>query len=340
MSLKPTPPHDAKNRYLNDKKPGVTKKTLKNYRTTTRQFCNWLDEQGITNLNDLDSEVIQRYKEHRLSNVKVITARQDMMTIKQYIQFCEHIQAVPRGMAEMVRIPSTSESDEICDDLLTRDEAVELLEYLRKYQYATNRHVTLLILWKTGMRLSGLRALDLNDFDEGRPALEIRHRPTSGTPLKNGEKGERDVLITPEAAEVIRDYIDMNRKNVVDEHGREPLLTSQSGCVVETTIQRYVYTATRPCYYNGGECPFDRDPDTCEAMSWNASSKCPGSVSPHTLRRGDVTAARNAGQPKDVTGERGNMSGKCWTSTTTKEQALGRPSAGGDIYEISKQSEE
>lgn len=44
-------------------------------------------------------------------------------------------------------------------------------------------------------------------------------------------------------------------------------------------------------------------------MTWNASCKCPGSVSPHALRRGYVTAARNAGQPKDVTGDRVNMSG-------------------------------
>jgi integrase len=325
MSLKPTPPHDAKNRYLNDKKPGVTNKTLKNYRTTTRQFCDWLDGQGITDLTDLDSEVIQRYKEHRLSNVKVITARQDMMTLKQFIEFCEHIQAVPRGMADMVRIPSVSEDDEICDDLLTRDEAVEMLDFLKKFEYASNRHVTLLILWKTGMRMSGLRALDLGDFDEGRPALEVRHRPASRTPLKNKEKSDRDVLITPETTEVIRDYVEMNRSEVTDEHGREPLLTSKSGRVVETTIQRYVYTATRPCYYNGGECPFDRDTETCEAMSWNASSKCPGSVSPHALRRGYVTAARNAGQPKEVTGERVNMSGKVlekhYDKGTTAEKA-------------------
>lgn len=44
-------------------------------------------------------------------------------------------------------------------------------------------------------------------------------------------------------------------------------------------------------------------------MSWNTSCKCPGSVSPHALRRGYVTVARNAGQSKDVTGERVNMSG-------------------------------
>lgn len=125
MVLKPTPPHDAKNRFLKDKQPGVTKKALENYRTTLRQFCDWLDGQHVRDCNEFDSEVIQRYKEHRLSQVKVITARQDMMTSKQFIEFCEHIAAVPRGMAEMVRIPQTSTDDEICDDLLTRDEALE-----------------------------------------------------------------------------------------------------------------------------------------------------------------------------------------------------------------------
>jgi len=310
MTLKPTPPHEAKNRFLNDKKPSVTRKTIKNYRTCLRQFCDWLEGQQLTTLNDLDSEFIQRYKEHRLSNVKIITARQDMMTIKQFMEFCEHIAAVPRGMADMVRIPSVSENDEICDDLLTREEAIGILEYLDKYEYASNRHLTLLILWKTGMRMSGLRTLDLGDFDEGRPALELRHRPTTRTPLKNKERSERDVLITPKTAEVVADYIEQTRSDVEDDYGRKPLLTSKSGRVVETTIQRYVYTASRPCYYNGGDCPFDRDLETCEALSWNGSCKCPGSVSPHALRRGYVTAARNAGQPKDVTSDRVNMSGK------------------------------
>jgi len=54
------------------------------------------------------------------------------------------------------------------------------------------------VVWKTGMRMSGLRSLDLGGFDEGQPALELRHRPDTGTPLKNKEKGERDVLITSE----------------------------------------------------------------------------------------------------------------------------------------------
>jgi integrase len=50
-----------------------------------------------------------------------------------------------------------------------------------------------------------------------------------------------------------------------------------------------------------------RDLGECEATSYNTSSKCPGSVSPHALRRGYVTEALNAGQPKDVTTDRVDM---------------------------------
>lgn len=309
MRLKQTPPEDAKNRYLKDKKPHVSKKTLSNYTTALNMFCKWLHSEGITDLGDLDSDEIQRYKEHRLDNVKPITARNDMRTVKNFVQFCESIQAVPQGLSRLVRIPKVSEDDEICDDLLTREEAVELLDYLRKYEYASIRHVTILILWKTGMRMGGLRSLDLEDFDEVRPALQLRHRADTATPLKRKEKSQRDVLISSETADVISDFIKNTRPNVTDEYDREPLIATNHGRIAETSLQRYVYTATRPCHYTGG-CPFDRDPEECNDNSWNGSSACPGSVSPHALRRGYVTAARNAGQPKDVTGERVNMSGK------------------------------
>lgn len=309
MNLKSTPPRDAKKRYLTDKKPTVTQKTLYNYETTLSIFCEWLDEQNIGDLRELDSDLIQQFKAFRLRNVAVITARNDIVTLRSFIEFCETIQAVPHGLSEMIRIPTTSEEDEICDDVLTRDEAKAIIEHLEKFEYADHRHIIFLILWKTGMRLSGLRALDLDDFDESRPALEIRHRPNTGTPLKKKTKGERDVLITRETGKAIKDYCENIRHDVTDEYGREPLLTTEHGRRTRTTIQRMIYTATRACHYTN-ECPFDEDPETCEAATWNGASQCPGSVSPHALRRGYVTAARNAGQPKDVTGERVNMSGR------------------------------
>ncbi|WP_436910103.1 tyrosine-type recombinase/integrase [Halosimplex marinum] len=309
MPLKQTPPEDAKNRYLKDKKHSVTRKTIYNYDTTLTQFCDWLDDRNISDLRDLDSDHLQQFREYRLSDVATITARNDMVTVRGFIEFCETIQAVPKGLSELVRIPKTDESDEICDDLLTREESKQILEHLGKFEYASDRHVIFLILWKTGMRLSGLRALDVGDFDEARPALEIRHRPETETPLKKKGKGERDVLIGKDDGRVIADYIENARPTVTDEYGRKPLIATDHGRRARTTIQRMVYTATRPCHYENA-CPFDEDPETCEAATWNGASQCPGSVSPHALRRGYVTAARNAGQPKDVTGERVNMTGR------------------------------
>lgn len=310
MELKPTPPRDAMNRYLKEKRAHVTDKTLYNYSTATGQFVDWLEDNGHTDLRDVDSDVVDQFKEYRLENVKAITARNDMRTVKNFIEFCESIQAVPVGLNELIRIPKVSKDDEICDDILTRQEASAILDYLKKYEYASTRHVTTLILWKTGMRIGGLRALDVGDFDEGRPALEVRHRPETGTPLKRKDKSQRDVLLSPETAEIISDYIDNERPDVEDDNERRPLLASTHGRVARTTIQKNIYTATRPCTYNGGKCAYNRDPRTCEAMKFDQANKCPGSVSPHALRRGYVTAARNAGQPKDVTGERVNMSGK------------------------------
>lgn len=73
-----------------------------------------------------------------------------------------------------------------------------------------------------------------------------------------------------------------------------------------STIQWNVCTATRPCHYTG-ECPKDRDLEECEATFYNTASKCPGSVSLRALRRGYVTEALNAGQPKDVAADRVDM---------------------------------
>jgi len=304
-----TPPHEAKNRYLKDKSTDVTDSTLSNYETTLNVFCDWLTEEGgVNTLNTLTSDEIQKFKEDRLEQVKTITLKTDMTCIKDFIRFCEHINAVPDGMHELVRVPKPSREDEVSSDILTSNEATEILDYLNKHEYASLRHVIFRILWKTGMRRSSLYALDVDDFDDGsKPLLHLRHRPDTDTPLKNKRRGERDVRLDRETADVIDDFIKHNHPGGTDEHGRTPLLMSTHGKRCEpSTIQRNIYTGTRPCHYTG-ECLMDRDLDECEATSYNTASKCPGSVGPHALRRGYVTEALNAGQPRDVTADRVDM---------------------------------
>lgn len=221
-----------------------------------------------------------------------------MTCIKDLIRFCEHVDAVPEGLHQLVRIPKPNREDEVAEAVLTKDEATEILAYLEKHEYASLLHVIFAILWKTGMRRSSLYGLDVDHFEDGaKPYLRVRHQPETGTPLKNKSRGDRDVRISKDVAAVIRDYLRFNHPGGEDEEGRTALLMSSPGTRCEaSTIQRNIYTVTRPCHYTG-ECPIDRDLEDCEATSYNTASKCPASVSPHALRRGYVTEALNAGQP-------------------------------------------
>lgn len=58
------------------------------------------------------------------------------------------------------------------------------------------------------------------------------------------------------------------------------------------------------------ECPHGRDVEECEAV-WNEeASKCPGSHSPHALRKGSITYHRNNGLHRKVVSDRADVSEK------------------------------
>jgi len=88
-------------------------------------------------------------------------------------------------------------------------------------------------VWHTGAQLGAIRALDLGDvnLDGDEPGLQYRHWPSTDTPLKNDEQGERYNRISRRVAKVFRDYIDGPRADVTDEHGRKPFVTTEQGRV-------------------------------------------------------------------------------------------------------------
>jgi hypothetical protein len=160
------------------------------------------------------------------------------------------------------------------------------------------------------MRLGTLYGLDLEDFegDAEPPHLTVKHRPETDTPLKNGYEGERSIALTGPTATIVKDYIDANRHEKTDDHGREPLLTTQHGRLSKPSIRKHVYRWSRPCA-TGKDCPHDRDPETCEATQrFNDASKCPSSLTPHPIRRAYITKELQADVPVDIVSDRCNVS--------------------------------
>jgi len=149
-------------------------------------------------------------------------------------------------------------------------------------------------------------SLDLEDYDREEQHVELRHRPDTGTRLKNKGDGERYVALSAAVCDAIDAYLKYSCQDTTDKHGRAPLFSSRCGRPAKSSLRDSIYRITRPCQYTG-ECPHDREIDSCEAMEKDKASKCPSSVSPHSIRRGSITQHLSKDVPEKVVSDRMNV---------------------------------
>jgi site-specific recombinase XerD len=309
--LEPISPAEAKGMYLEARKREVSQSTLDGYHYRLKHFIRWCEEvAGIDNMNNLTGRDLQRYKTWRRDEggLKPISLQGQLDALRIFIRWCGSIDAVDEDLHEKfdALMPELKKTDEQANTILGREEAEALLEYQRKFEYASRSHVIVELLWHTGIRLGALHALDVADYDGESERLELHHRPDSDTPLKNGEEGERMIALNAEICHILEDWIDHHRHKVEDDYGREPLLTSRNGRMNRSSIRDAVYRVTRPCFYSDN-CPKGRDPDDCEAAEYGGYSKCPVNVSPHDIRRGSITHFLTKDVPEKVVSDRMNV---------------------------------
>ena len=308
--LQPLTPEDAKKRYLRSIEDSKANGTIRTRDYKLRHFVRWCNQKGIDNLNSLNGRDLEDYKHWRKEDgdLQKTTVRTQMSVIKQFLDYCGKIDGVHAKLHEQVILPTLEDGENQSEDTIEPDRIKDILGFMEKFEYATRDHVILTLLWKTGMRTGSLRSLDLEDYHEREPALELNHRKKTGTPLKNKSNGERVVFLDEEAAEVLDDYIKHNRETATDEHDRNPLITTRNGRIGKVTIRRTTYRYTRPCVVTGG-CPHDKDPDDCEAATnYGGASKCPDSVSAHPFRRAAITYHLNNDVPKPMVSDRMDVS--------------------------------
>lgn len=308
--LEPIGAAEAKEMYIEQRKEEVSDSTLQAHHYRLKHFVRWCEDvEGIENLNTLNGRDLQRYKMWRrqdggLNNVTMVT---QLSTLRVFIQWCERIDAVQEGLHDKILLPSLSKTEDRRDAMLDAEDAEALIEYLRQFEFATRTHALTEVLWHTGMRIGAVHGLDLEDYDNEEQTLEMRHRPETGTRLKNKEDGERFVSLSADVCDVLDAYIQYNRIETVDEFGRKPLFSSRCGRPAKSSLRDSVYRSTRPCEYTG-DCPHGREIESCEAMEPNKASKCPSSVSPHAIRRGSITQHLSKDVPEKVVSDRMNVS--------------------------------
>ena len=328
--LIPMPPREALDLWVERQQMDKADSTVQSYRYRVEPFVEFLEEEGVENLNDLNGRHVLRFDSMRRASgdVQKNTLNNQLGTIRKFLEFGIKADAVSPEVASQVDVPHVSKDERINREKLPTQRAKDILAFLDQFEYASRDHVLAFLLWETGARAGSLRALDLedvylkeDDLDRLRyqenlnvsrsvleeilegvelPFLYFRHRPETDTPLKKKDAGERPVNISDKLGDVIRAFIRFRRDDVQDEYGRDPLLTSNNavGRMSVSGIRIRAYELTEPCQV-GKECPHDRDPEDCEARVHGQQSKCPSVRSPHKWRTGSVTWHRDRGWPPE-----------------------------------------
>lgn len=328
--LIPMPPREALDLWVERQQMDKADSTVQSYRYRVEPFVEFLEEEGVENLNDLNGRHVLRFDSMRRASgdVQKNTLNNQLGTIRKFLEFGIKADAVSPEVASQVDVPHVSKDERINREKLPTQRAKDILAFLDQFEYASRDHVLAFLLWETGARAGSLRALDLedvylkeDDLDRLRyqenlnvsrsvleeilegvelPFLYFRHRPATDTPLKKKDAGERPVNISDKLGDVIRAFIRFRRDDVQDEYGRDPLLTSNNavGRMSVSGIRIRAYELTQPCQV-GKECPHDRDPEDCEARVHGQQSKCPSVRSPHKWRTGSVTWHRDRGWPPE-----------------------------------------
>lgn len=210
--LDPITPDGALDYYIEARQYEIRETTLRTHKARLKSFVNWLKDQGITNMNEVDVHVVHDYRVYKredngdASTCNDVTMQGQVSTVRRFLDHLVNIDAVREELPERIQLPNV-QGDGSSDVMLDQGRAKATLEHLREFQYASPEHVTILLMWRTAARRGGTRSLDLDDFDQEDHALCFRHRPEQGTPLKNGERGERDVALSPHVAHVLEDHV-------------------------------------------------------------------------------------------------------------------------------------
>lgn len=302
-------PEQAVEDFLAERKGEVSQASHRNYKYALDELIQFCEENSIEKVSELHGYHLKKYKLYRRGKgIKEVTLKNNLSTLRVFLRWCEQAELVDQGFAELVQLPDLNYDDRVSETILSLDRVEDILDYYYKYEYATRRHTVFQLMWHTCFRMGTTVALNVEDYVASKNQLVVRHRPDTGTPLKNGLEAERVVNIKDEVAEVLNDYLKVKRHQVTDDNGREPLFTTRQGRLSRTALRKNFYGISRPCKITEN-CPHDRRIEECDAaIRKKDASKCPSSRSPHPVRRAAITYHLNRNWPSEKISERANVS--------------------------------
>jgi integrase len=312
----------ALDHYLDDKSAEYSSSTIRSHKSRLGYLVQWFSEETDYQwLSELRRADVLDYKQWRFVTPRdvqnddeltqddahsIVTIKTQMDTVRGFLHWAQAKGLAQQDIHVSAESPDIENGANVATRFVDPQRVKQALEYLREYEWGQRQTVVLQLAWETAMRRGTIRGLDVDDWHPDEQYIEVRHRPPE-TPLKNKEKGERDVAVSDETASLIDAWVSGPRPDETDEQGREPLITTEHGRVSTGCVQTDVYDALRPARI-GNDCGCDGD--GCNANGKGDAYKCVGSAGPHAVRSTSITHHLNQGWPIDYLSDRVNCSAK------------------------------
>jgi len=271
----------ARREFLSYKERNNKESTVRQYSWLIKDLVEFCERENANSTSDLDGWIIHQWinKRQDEDDVAPATLKTNVKSIKAFIRWCESNELIERGLAEKIDNPNIPDHQMRSEEVIHEERMNKILSYYENYNYATYHHAAFQLHWHVGCRASAIVALDMEDYQPHRDQIHFRDREETGTPLKNGKKGERIVSISQDVQHLLNDYIEGRRADIVEDSGREPLFTTKYARVSRGRLYKNITGISRPCVFKN-ECPHDRKESECEA----ARDKAQAPPSPSSKR--------------------------------------------------------
>jgi site-specific recombinase XerD len=150
--LDPLGPQDGLTLYLQSRENELADATYRTHKGRLSDFINWCEQNNIENLNTLTGRKIQRYRIAKTEDMKPITVKSYLDTLRVFARFLVTIDAVPEHPPDKIQSTEVKREDEARTAHIDSETAEDILAHLRTYEYASTQHVIFRLLWRTGMR--------------------------------------------------------------------------------------------------------------------------------------------------------------------------------------------
>lgn len=205
--------------------------TISSYENDLGQFVDFLEEQfpeGLTDTAEIDKVVIRHYLAGlKRSGYKPSSLERKITAIRSFFKFLYNRDVIDINYSNFIKVPKKGEKK---PSFLSLAEVHELLELPDKEDDLGARDLAILeLLYDTGIRLSELTNINVNDLDLKKMKLKV---------LGKGEK-ERIVPFGKYATDSLRNYLE-HRQNLLNNETQALFLNNNGKRISPRGVQKRV----------------------------------------------------------------------------------------------------